>query len=100
MYWWLISKKKIEIVQKKRWENKLQYLGTIQDEEWEEFKTTPFSIFSMVRYQAFQYKVLYRILGFKRYLFIKKKSDTELCELCDEVETIKHALYFCNHSRN
>jgi hypothetical protein len=45
--------------------------------------------------KAFQYKVLYNLIPCNQYLKRIKKSETELCNRCQMVDTTSHYLYEC-----
>ena len=48
----------------------------------------------------FQYRLLYRIIGVRKYLATIGKDDSSVCRLCThDEETIVHVFLHCNHSK-
>ena len=47
----------------------------------------------------FNYKVLNCTLACNRNLTIWGKSDTDKCDICNEIQDIPHLLYYCNFSK-
>ena len=49
----------------------------------------------------FQYELLYRIIGVRKYLATIGIDDSSVCRLCThDEETIVHLFVHCNHSNN
>ncbi len=47
-----------------------------------------------------QFKILHRILPCNKNLSKWKRSNTDKCSFCNEVEDIPHLLYFCKYANN
>ena len=88
IYWTLVRKiqeKPIILIHLK------QEFG-IQDDEWEDVFTIP-RVIRNSRIRAFQYRVLYNLIPCNLYLKRIKRSDTDRCPTCQELDTLVH--YFC-----
>ena len=66
----------------------------IDEEKWKIiFNTT--LIIKDTKIRTFQYKVLYNIIPCNLYLYRIKKSDSNKCDLCQELDDLGHYFYEC-----
>ena len=74
---------------------KLTEIFDIPKEEWTDIFTIP-RVIRNTKIKAFQYKVLFNLLPCNLYLSKIKRSDTNLCHICNELDDIFHYLGQCN----
>jgi hypothetical protein len=72
--------------------DKLRTEFGILDDQWENVFAIP-RIMRDTRIKAFQYKILFNLIPCNLYLKRIKKSDTDRCAKCPELDDIVH--YFC-----
>jgi hypothetical protein len=72
--------------------NKLSQVFGLQESHWESIFILP-RIMRDTRIRAFQYKILFNLVPCNLYLKRIKKSDTDKCAECQELDDIVH--YFC-----
>jgi hypothetical protein len=91
LYWVFIKDKKVKpVITQNSW-NDLN----LTDEQWKEIFTTP-AIIRNTKITAFQYKLLFNLLPCNLYLKRIKRSDTDKCNLCMELDDTAHYLVECN----
>jgi hypothetical protein len=94
IYWVFINdKQKKPKITESRW-NKLD----ITQEEWKEIFTLP-SIIRDTKIKSFQYKLLFNLLPCNLYLQRIKRSDTDLCGTCHQLDDTAHYLVECEPVR-
>jgi hypothetical protein len=89
----LIKKKQTSPIIKDKWKKEL----SIEDSEWARVFTIP-KIIKDTKIKTLQYKILYNLIPCKLYLFRIKKSDTYICEKCNEIDNITHFMYSCTET--
>jgi hypothetical protein len=90
MYWILIGKIRVKPI----FMIKMQQELKIEEYEWEDILTIPACITS-TKIKAFQYKLLFGLLPCNLYLNRIKKSDTDKCMQCNELDDTAHYLFEC-----
>ena len=71
----------------------------LEDLEWSKIYTLPYKITKEPFLQSLQYKILNRILNCKERLFKWKITESNICNYCDNIDTLEHHLIHCNTSR-
>ena len=90
LYWIFVREIQIKpIITEKPWQ-KLE----ITDEQWKEIFTIPSSIRD-TKIKAFQYKLLFNLVPCNKYLKKIKKSDSDKCDTCEELDDITHYILGC-----
>jgi hypothetical protein len=90
IYWIFVRNiQKKPIITERSWQ-KLE----ITDEQWKEIFTIPSTIRD-TKIKAFQYKLLFNLVPCNVYLNKIKKSDTDKCDTCQELDDITHYIFGC-----
>ncbi len=71
----------------------------IEEEDWVNIFALPYSCTRETRLQAFQYRIIHRILPCRKWLHTLTVVDSNLCILCNEVDDIEHFLFSCSTTR-
>jgi hypothetical protein len=91
MYWIFVQNVQvIPIICEKIW-NKLK----LTTSEWKNIFTTP-KVIRNTKIRAFQYKLLYNLIPCNAYLKKIKRSITDKCDTCQELDDITHYIYECH----
>jgi hypothetical protein len=97
LYGILIENKQCPPIIKNKWATKLE--TNINDKDWETIFTLP-RVVKDTKLRAFQYKVLFNLIICKSYLHKIGKAATNLCDKCNQPDTLTHFLYECNETTN
>jgi hypothetical protein len=90
LYWVFVRNIQQEpIITQMQW-NKID----INAEQWKEVFTIP-AIIRDTKIKAFQYKLLYNLVPCNVYLKRIKRSDTDKCEKCNDLDDIAHYIAEC-----
>ena len=82
---------------KKKWTDYLNV--TENDDMWRTIFKACFKVVQDNDLIWFQYRVIHRILGVRKYLYMIKESNSPLCRLCgQEEENIIHLFYNCQYT--
>lgn len=76
-----------------KWENSLP--GELPPSSWPLLYKLPFKTIRETKMQAFQFKILHRILPCKSYLKAIHIVSDDTCPFCSEQDTLTHFLYDC-----
>jgi hypothetical protein len=93
VYWKLVKQKQLPPISIIKWENELK----IPENGWE-------CIFNNIlhlrdtRIRSFQYKLLLRLTPCNSYLQKIGKSDTTICNYCNQVDSLLHHFFECNET--
>jgi hypothetical protein len=90
LYWTLISKIRL----KPNFFAKMKMELGIAEQEWEDIFVIP-SCITLTKIRAFQYKLLFGLLPCNLYLKRIKRSDTDRCMDCNEIDDTAHYLFEC-----
>ena len=72
----------------------------IEENKWKQIFKVCFKFSSDASLTWFQYRILFRIIGVRKYLKITHIEESSVCRLCiDSEETISHLFYNCNKSK-
>ena len=71
----------------------------LEDLEWSKIYTLPYKITKEPFLQSLQYKVLNRIVNCKERLFKWKISENNICNYCENIDTLEHHLINCKASK-
>jgi hypothetical protein len=95
IYWILVNKKQIKpiIIEKHK-----QELG-IQEDQWDKIFTIP-KVIRDTKIRAFQYKLLFNLAPCNLYLKCIKRSDTDRCNWCLELDDTIHYFAECKKLNN
>ena len=63
--------------------------------DWDSIFTCAFKCARETELHSFQYRMIHRYIPCNRNLYKWKKSNTELCSSCQEIDTIEHYLVLC-----
>ena len=91
IYWLFI--KQIQIIPIIKNKNIELELGITTD-DWKNVFTIP-QVVRDTKIRAFQYKVLYNLIPCNQYLFRIKRSDSNKCIYCHQLDDLYHYLYGC-----
>jgi hypothetical protein len=94
IYWIFIKQKQQEAIII----NKLRKTLGIKNDEWDEIFLIPKAVRN-TKVQSFQYKVLFNLIPCNLYLKRIKKSDTDKCDQCGELDDILHYFWECNQNQ-
>ena len=67
------------------------------DMEWERIFLIPYRCTKSTKLQALQYRILHRYVPTKRYLYIRRLSESPQCLQCRGEDTLEHFLYQCSN---
>jgi hypothetical protein len=90
LYWTLIKKIQVEPIFIEKLQNDLG----IKSEEWENIFTIP-KIMMQTKIRTFQYKLLFSLLPCNWYLKRIQKSETDKCNICQELDDTAHYMFEC-----
>jgi hypothetical protein len=90
IYWTFIRNIQVEPIHKA----KLQQELYIKEEEWKIIYKIPSTIRD-TKIRAFQYKLLFSLIPCNLYLNRIKRSDTDKCGVCQELDDTAHYLFEC-----
>ena len=79
-----------------KWAEKLTF--EITDDMWTLIYTNNNQVTKDTTIRNFQYKITHRILAVNYNLKIWKIKNTNICDKCDQVDTIEHYLVECPHT--
>ena len=65
------------------------------DEDWSTVFALPYSCTRDTRLQAFQFRIIHRILPCRKWLHTLTVVDSDLCIICSDVDDIEHFLFSC-----
>ena len=66
--------------------------------DWKTLFTLPYKITKEPFLQSFQYKLLNRIINTNDKLLTWRIKETNICEYCNEIDTIEHHFFWCVYS--
>ena len=70
---------------------------TNENLDWSTIYIIPFKVTLNQRLQYFQFRILHRIIGVNKLLFVMGIATNNRCSLCsDSIETISHLFWECN----
>lgn len=96
LYSILICRKRQGVAAQRKWD--LEFpppVGVPVMDYWETNYKTPFRSIRETKLQAFQFKLLHRILPCGKYLKSIRVKDTDLCQYCGNVDTLTHFFFSC-----
>jgi exonuclease III len=91
IYWLLVNKIKEKPIIIEKYKNELG----IEENRWKQIFTIP-RVLRDTKIRAFQYKLLYKLTPCNNYLKQIKKSDTDKCNWCNEIDDTVHFYAECN----
>lgn len=79
-----------------KWAEEFQDMdSTLYPTVWKETYTLPYLVARDTKLQAFQYRLIHRILPCNKYLaYIRIKSD-DTCTFCQATDTLQHFFFIC-----
>ena len=92
LYWHLISNIKKPASAVEHWISEYPFLNEI---DFEKFYCLPYKILKETKLQAFQYKILHRIVATNDKLFQWGIKESNLCMYCGQHDTISHFFWDC-----
>lgn len=75
------------------------FLDSMSAEEWREIYLRPFSTTRETRMQAFQYRLLHRVITCNTLLLRYKIKDHDCCARCSQSDTLEHFFHSCPVNR-
>lgn len=78
-----------------KWEALLPIEGNAPQDYWREIYKLPYQVSRETKMQAFQFRLLHRILPCSKYLYTITIRQDDLCLNCSEQDTLKHFLFYC-----
>ncbi|CAC5368334.1 unnamed protein product [Mytilus coruscus] len=93
VYSLFIDRGSVSPISQQRWEESFNI--EISDEKWNSIYLLAFKCTIESKLQAFQYKMLHRIVSHNYLLEKYKLSLTNECASCKEIETIEHKFFEC-----
>jgi len=71
----------------------------LEKQDWNTIFKISFKVSIEPYLQSFQYKIINRILNCKDRLHKWKLKDSNICDYCDEIDTLEHHLFLCHASK-
>lgn len=68
-------------------------------DEWDLIYRSPFKAVRETKLQSLQYKIFHRTIPCRRYLSTIRVVESDKCQFCPEVDTIRHFLLDCPYSK-
>lgn len=99
IYGALIRSYKPSTSAQQKWVMTYPTLDPTQGGSWELLYQVPYRAIRDTKYQAFQYKVLQRIVPCNKYLANIRIKKEDTCTFCDEIDSIQHFLLDCENTR-
>ena len=78
----------------------VEYYPFLELINWENIYCLPQKLTSDPRLISFQYSILHRFITCNYILHLWKLKDTNKCNLCNEVDSIEHLLFWCQDSKS
>lgn len=100
IYGALVLCKKNPISAQQKWARIYPNLHPNQGKPWDYVYLAPYRATRETKYQAFQYKVLQRIIPCNRYLTNIRIKQEDSCAFCDKVDTIQHFPFECENTNH
>ena len=94
-YWHFVTCKSTLPIVSEAWKKDLQE-NTL---EWNEIFVLPYKCIRETKLQSFQYRILNRIFPCNSWVARWKKSISNMCNLCSEVDTLIHYFWGCKVSK-
>jgi hypothetical protein len=91
VYWTHVEQKQIPPIIKAKWTTEFN----INNAEWKQIFLIS-KIIKDTKIRVLQYKILYNLIPCKLYLFRINKSNTYICDKCNETDNVTHYFYSCN----
>ncbi len=95
-YWYFIDKEKSTPRCQTKWCESFPELKDVDDSVWERIYKMPYIVSRETKLQSFHFRVVHRILPCNKWLCDITILDTNICNFCDNIDTIQHFLYECN----
>jgi hypothetical protein len=94
MVYWQMLKSPGDIISEQKW---LQDFS-LQNIIFSDFYKLSYEITTYTSVQSFQFKLLHRIINTNRWLYLRGIKETEICDFCDNTDTIVHFFVTCKIS--
>jgi exonuclease III len=96
VYWRLLSSLSLRPTSEEKWKEKLNF--TIDENMWKLIYTNDKYVTEDNHIRNFQFKITHRLLACNYNLNIYKIRTDNICDYCQEVDTIEHFLVDCNNT--
>ena len=80
-----------------KWIEHYPFLETL---DWTQLFRVPYQITKEPKLQSFQYCITNRFVNCNYNLFLWRQIDSELCDICHQIDTIEHFFYYCSVVNN
>ena len=94
-YNYFITSKDIKPHSQKKWCESFPKLISVDTSIWNRIYTLTYCITRETKLQSFQYRIIHRILPCNKWLNDIKILESNICNFCDEIDTIQHFLIEC-----
>ena len=97
LYWHLVNDKSERPTSENKWYEKSDL--DLTQEEWKIVYKMPYQLTRETKLITFHYKIVHRIIACNYQLHIWKVSDSNMCDFCNEIDTIEHFFVQCPLSK-
>jgi hypothetical protein len=98
-YWFLIKQNKHTPKSVEKWHKVYEELNNTIDNKWTDIYKLHFQQVNDTKIQSFQYRINHRILACNNWLKQIKIKDSNLCQYCNDIDTIQHFLIQCHTTK-
>lgn len=98
LYKALVTSKRQNITSKQKWANLFPSLETAHEDLWKYVFEAPYR-WRETKLQAFQYKVLHRIVPCNKFLANIRIKQDSTCTFCNDSDTIQHFFMECRDTQ-
>lgn len=99
IYHLLLKDKALAVASQQRWAETFTDLPEEPVEladYWKEIYLSPYCTTRDTKLQAFQYKLIHRVLPCNRYLHNIRIKESDICSFCTEKDTLQHFFWTCS----
>lgn len=100
IYFYILPQKISTHTSQDKWASAFPTSDFSNDTLWQSMYKLPFQCLRETKLQAFQFKILYRIIPCNQYLKQLRIIQSDSCNYCDGQDTIEHFLFNCPKVQN
>ncbi len=80
-----------------KWAKTFPDFETADTSIWERIFTMAFTIFTQTKIQAFQYRLIHRVIPCNKWLCDIKVKDSNICNYCNRIDNLLHFFLYCDN---
>ena len=96
-YWLLVDRLNTKPSCLRKWAEVFPKFLVADPVIWERIFTTAFTICTETKIQAFQYRLIHRIIPCNKWLSDITVKDSNICEYCSDIDDLLHFFLYCSN---